>query len=170
MPLYLLDKNISRRAIEALYHLDNLSVGEVLVLRLWRQLQTEQSRLFVPVGTVNILRQFAHLREVRTFLASVIPLESGRYLKRWARRLREHGFTREDALILALCTYGTTTTTDILGVDGLITLDQPLINNFRMQEVIVQKRLSAMTHQLSEPYYRATLPNVIHPEEIFLPL
>jgi hypothetical protein len=168
MPLYLLDKNISRRTIEALYHLNNLSVEEVVVLKLWHQLQIEQSRLFVPKGTVNTLQRFVHLLEVRVFLATVEPLESGRYLKRWARRLREHSFTPEDALILALATYGTTTTADILGVDGLITLDQPFINNFHTQQAILQKRLSAMTRQLAEPYRNATLPVMLHPEELVI--
>ncbi len=166
MPLYLFDKNVARRIIEALHHLDNLSLEEMLVLNLWRQLQVEQAGLFVPVVAVNILQRFAHYLEVHIFLATVEPLESGRYLKRWARRLREHGFTREDALILALTTYGTNSTGDILGVDGLITLDQPFINNFRTQQATLQKRLLAMTCQLSEPYRRATLPLMLHPEEV----
>jgi hypothetical protein len=93
-------------------------------------------------------------------------LESGRYLKRWARRLQEHNFTREDALILALTTYGTTAAGDILGVDGLITLDQPFINNFRMQQAILERRLLAMTRQLAEPYHRATLPVLLHPADL----
>lgn len=166
MPLYLLDKNVARRTIEALYHLDNLSTEEILVLELWHQLQLEQSRLFVPVGAVNILQRMAHLLEVRTFLATVEPLESGRYLKRWSRRLREHGFTREDALILALGTFGTTAVADILGVDSLITLDQPFINNFRLQQATLTRRLLAMTRQLTEPYRRAKLPMIIHPTEL----
>src|SRR5688500_2041656 len=99
MPLYLLDKNIARRTIEALYHLDNPSLEELVILNLWRQLQTESSRLFIPASALNILQRFIHLLEVRAFLATVEPLESGRYTKRWARRLREHSFTREDALI-----------------------------------------------------------------------
>lgn len=167
MPLYLLDKNVTRRTIEALYHLPTLSAEERLVLQLWRQLQTEQARLFVPSATINVLQQFAHLLEVRTFLATVELLDSGRYLKRWARRLRDdHQFSREDALILALATYGTTFAGDILGVDGLITLDQPLINNFHAQRFVLRRRLSAMTRQLTEPYRRATLPRLFHPKEL----
>lgn len=168
MPLYLLDKNITRRTIEALYHLNHLSEEEFLVLELWRQLQQQQSHLFVPLGTVNTLQRVAHLLEVRAFLATVEPLGSGRYLKRWARRLREHGFTREDALILALTTFGTSAATDILGVDALITLDQPFINNFRVQQAGLEKRLLAMTRQLSEPYRRASLPVMLHPGEVII--
>lgn len=168
MASYLLDKNVARRIIEALHHLDNLFDEEAVVLELWRQLQTEQVRLFVPVGVVNILQRFAHLLEVRTFLASVEPLESGRYLKRWARRLRQYNFAREDALILALTTYGTDTNGRILGTDGLITLDRPFLKNFHTHRAELQTRLNAMTNQLQAPYRHATLPNVLHPEELIL--
>lgn len=166
MLLYLLDKNIARRTIEALHHLPYLSPEERLILQVWRNLQLGQAHLFVPMATINLLQPFAHMLEVRTFMVLVEPLESGRYLKRWARRLREHHFTREDALVLALATYGTNADGNILGVDGLITLDQPLINNFNTHRPRLQRRLSAMTRQLSDPYRRATLPTLLHPKEL----
>jgi hypothetical protein len=165
MPSYLLDKSVARRTIEALHHLDNLNYEEELVLELWRQLQDEQARLFIPVGVVNILQRFERLVEIRTFLAAVEPLESGRYLKRWARRLREHNFTREDALVLALATYGTDVEGDILGVEWLVTLDRPFIRNFQSHGTELRTRLRAMTSQLQAPYRRAALPKVFHPEE-----
>ena len=163
MPSCLLDKNVARRIVEALYHLDNLSLEEELVLGLWRRLQAEGTRLFIPIGALHILRRFEQLVEVRTFLATVEPLESARYVKRWARRLREYGFTREDALVLALATYGTDSTGDILGVETLITLDQPILNNFQTHRAELQSRLTAMTDQLPTPYCHATLPTVQHP-------
>ena len=166
MPSYLLDKSVARRTIEALHHLDNLYYEEELVLELWRLLQDEQARLFIPVGVVNILQRFEHLVEVRTFLTAVEPLESGRYLKRWARRLREHNFTREDALVLALAIYGTDVKGDILGVEWLVTLDRPFIRNFQSHGAELRTRLRAMTSQLQAPYGRATLPKVFHPEEM----
>jgi len=166
MPSHLLDKSVARRMIEALHHLNVLSFEEEMVLDLWRQLETEKTRLFVPVAAMNILRRFAHLVEVRTFLAAVEPLGSGRYLRRWAHRLREHGFTREDALILALATFGTDSAGTILGVDVLITLDRPFLNNFQAHQAKLQIRLLAMTRQLLMPYHRATLPLVLHPEQI----
>ena len=166
MPRYLLDKNISRRTIEALYHLDRLSGEERLVLRLWRQLQARDVELFIPAGTVNVLKRFSHLLEVRAFLATVEPLTPGKYLKRWARRLREHGFTGEDAVILALATFGTTISGDILGTEGIITLDQPFINNFQTQHPKIEKRFRAMTIQLNQPYRQALLPIMWHPGQL----
>lgn len=164
MPSYLLDKSVARRIVEALYHLDNLSSEEMMVLNLWHQLQIESARLFVPTEAVNILQRFAHLVEIGVFLSTVEPLQSGRYVKRWARRLRQHGFTREDALVLALATYGTDSTGGVLGVDVLVTLDKPLLNHFQVHQVELRTRLLTMTRQLSMPYCRATLPVVLHPE------
>jgi hypothetical protein len=166
MPSYLLDKSVARRIVEALHHLDRLSYEEELVLELWRQLQDEQALLFIPTGVVNILQRFAHLVEIRTFLAAVESLESGRYLKRWARRLRRYNFAPEDALVLALATYGTDMDGNIMGVDSLITLDRPLLRNFQTHRAELQTRLRAMTSQLKAPYRHATLPKVLHPEEM----
>jgi hypothetical protein len=166
MPSYLLDKNVARRIIEALHHLDNLSFEEEMVLDLWRQFQAEEARLFIPMGAMNILQPLAHLNEVRTFLATVEPMETGRYVKRWARRLREHSFTREDALVLALATYGTDPAGNILGVDVLISLDQPFLTNFQDHQGELQARLSAMTDQLPAPYNRARLPIMRHPKDM----
>jgi len=166
MPSFLLDKSVARRIVEALCHLDNLSSEEGLLLGLWRQLQVESARLFIPVGVIHILQRFEQLVEVRTFLATVEPLESSRYVKRWARRLREYGFTREDALVLALATYGTDSTGDILGVDILITLDRSFLNNFETHRVELQSRLAAMTDGLAAPYHNARLPDVETPEDL----
>lgn len=166
MPSYLLDKNVTRRIIEALHHLGDLSFEEEMVLGLWRQLQAEETRLFIPVGVVNILRHLAHLIEVRTFLVTVESMETGWYVKRWARRLREHGFTREDALVLALATYGTDSAGSMLGVDVLISLDQPFLSNFQNHQGALRARLAAMTAQLPGPYNRARLPIMRHPKDI----
>jgi hypothetical protein len=166
MPSYLLDKSIVRRIVEALRHVEHLSSGEREALETWRRLRSEHARLFVPVEAVHILMRFERFLEVRMFLATVEPMESARYLRRWARRLREHGFTREDAHVLALATFGTDEAGDVLGVDGLITLDQSFVNNFRNHERVLRTRLSAMTRQLPAPYRSAALPAVLRPEDL----
>ena len=160
---YLLDKSVARRLIESLYHLDDLTADEELVLALWRQLRLQRTRLFVPSGVIHILGRFNHLAEVQAFLGAVEPLEPGRYFKRWARRLREHGFTREDACILSLATFGFDPSSGSLGVSGLITLDRPFINNFEQQRQELQRRLASMVSQLPSPYKQATLPVLWHP-------
>jgi len=167
MPTYLLDKSIARAIVESLYHYEHPSAREIEALATWRRGRLERARLFVPVEAVHILMRFEQFLEVRVFLATVEPLESGRYLKRWARRLREHGFAREDAHVLALATFGTDRVGGLLGVEGLITLDQPFVNNFRNHERALRTRLSAMTHQLSAPYRDAALPIVLRLEELW---
>lgn len=59
MQSYLLDKNIARRIIEGLTHLENLSAEEEMVLKLWRRLLSEGHRLYIPFGAFNILQRFA---------------------------------------------------------------------------------------------------------------
>jgi hypothetical protein len=51
-------------------------------------------------------------------------------------------------------------------LDKNITLDQPLINNFRFRQEQLSQRLFAMTRQLPEPYRPAALPHVFHPMEL----
>jgi hypothetical protein len=61
--------------------------------------------------SLHILQQFArspaYASTIHFFLNQVEVAVSTRYFRRWARRLREHGFSREDAAILALATFGT---------------------------------------------------------------
>ncbi len=168
MQSYLLDKNIARRIIEGLTHLESLSAEEQMVLKLWRQLLSEGHRLYIPFGAFNILQRFVSHIEVRTFLATVEQLESARYLKRWARRLREYRFSREDALILALATYGTNSKHKMLGVDVLLTLDKPFLKNFHDNQDQLETRLLAMTTQLPPPYRFAMLPYMLHPNELIV--
>src|SRR5437870_2619578 len=89
-----------------------------------------------------------------------LPLQRGCYTRRWARRLHEHGFTREDAVVLSLGTFGTNLVGDMLGVDTVIMLDMPLINHFYTQHTTITRRLQAMTQQLQVPYREAKLPSL----------
>ena len=67
---------------------------------------------------------------IRFFLARTEVAQSTRYFKRWARRLRDYGFTKEDAEVLALATFGTNQNADILGMHVVATFDQPMINQW----------------------------------------
>ncbi len=77
MPAYLLDKSVARRILEGLAR-----------VRRRQLLYPEQ------VACLTLL------------YAEVEVIQVTRYTRRWARRLREHGFTREDAVILSLGTFG----------------------------------------------------------------
>lgn len=162
----LLDKSIARRILEGLCNLENLTPDERLALDLWRWLHIKRTRMFVPGGVINILRRFSHITQVRIFLDQVEPLWPTKYVKRWARRLRQYGFTREDALTLSLATYGTDYESKSLGVAFLITLDEALIKNFVTHKRELQDRLTSMKVYLAPPYNRARLPEVVHPIEV----
>lgn len=116
--------------------------------------------------TANILSRRSNIRGVYLFLNEVEVMQRGRYFTRWARRLREHGFTREDAKVLSYGTFGLGPTGTELGATIVITFDQPFINNFERHREELTGRLKAMTVQLRAPYHDATMPNMATPEQV----
>jgi len=163
MPTYLLDKSVVRRVVEGLTHPDDLTDEEATALALWRALRQSKSPMFISAETANIMGRFSTWKEIRLFLDTVEVMYAGKYFKRWARRLREHGFTREDAKVLGLATYGTDAAGGILGVEVMVTFDRLLINNYEVQRPALERRLQAMAAQLSLPFREAGLPEVMHP-------
>ncbi|PKO21075.1 MAG: hypothetical protein CVU38_16745 [Chloroflexi bacterium HGW-Chloroflexi-1] len=83
-----------------------------------------------------------------------------------ARRIMKALLTREDAAVLALGTFGTSRDASVLGAHFVATFDQPMINNWRMQQAPIQKRLAAMRPHLRPSYRAAALPQVRRPEHI----
>lgn len=168
-PTYLLDKNVARKAITGIAKAElgqSLTKEEADCLSLLLKAKRRNLRLFVSVEISNILRRFSEKPEVQIFLASVEVMQAGRYFKRWARRLREYGFTREDAKILGLGTFGTDGAGNILGVQAIITFDRPFINNYKAHLASLEDRLKAMTGDLLPPFRDAALPSVTRPEEV----
>jgi hypothetical protein len=168
-PTYLLDKNVIRRAITGIAGAQfgrPLTLEEDDCLSLLHEARKSNLHLFISIEAFNILQRLSKQLEVQVFLASTEILQAGRYFKRWARRLREHGFTREDAKILGLGTFGTDEAGELLGMHAVITLDQPFINNYHTNLASLQRRLQAMTSQLSSPFCQAALPDVKRPSEI----
>jgi hypothetical protein len=121
---------------------------------------------FITIEAFNLLRRFTGQIEVGLFLEMVDVMQAGRYFKRWARRLREYGFTREDAKVLGLGTFGTDDTGSILGADAIVTFDQHFIRNYYVYLDALQERLSTMTINLSIPYSEALLPILVQPIQV----
>lgn len=168
----LLDKNIVRRYFEGVSALARgLTLMEeerraILLVHLARR---KKRRLFISVELFNLLQ--AHGRQVSPaetlmFLRRVEVLYPGRYFKRWARRLRETGFTREDAKVLALGTFGTDAEGAVLGVQVVVTYDRPMMRKWALERSELQERPARMTEVLDDPFERARLPDVLRPEEI----
>ena len=168
----LLDKNIVRRYFEGVSALARgLTLVEeerraILLVHLARR---KKRRLFISVEVFNLLQ--VHGRRVSPaetlmFFKRVEVLYPGRYFKRWARRLRETGFTREDAKVLALGTFGTDAEGAVLGVQAVVTYDRPMMRKWALERSELQERLARMTKAMDDPFGRARLPDVLHPEEI----
>jgi hypothetical protein len=168
----LLDKVTARRMTEGLLGLAEgreLSEEELLALDLYERASAQGIQLFIVPPSESVLRRLASLPRysavVQLFLNRTEAALPARYFKRWARRLRDY-FTREDAAVLALATFGTSKDTDVLGMHFVVTFDQPLINQWSLQQNRIGKRLDAMRRDLRAPYDRVTLPQVLHPGEI----
>ncbi len=172
----LLDKVVARRSLEGLLKLvegRDLTEEESWAIDLLQRAREQDIQLFVTGGTVNILRQLEALPRyspmVAAFLGRTDKAQPTRYFKRWSRRLRGFGFTREDAHVLALASFGTSRRRDILGMHFVATYDQPLINQWSLQRNTIGERLEAMRRDLQPPYDRVILPQVLCPREVTPP-
>ncbi|MCL4861262.1 MAG: hypothetical protein KJZ93_17735 [Caldilineaceae bacterium] len=168
MPTCLLDKNVVRRAIEGIgktqigYQLTN---EELAALRFLLAAEQGQLLLFISIEMQHILDRFGEHPDVQVVHRFVQVLRPARYFKRWARRLRTHGFTREDAKVLALATFGVDPATNALGVEQIATFDQPMVHHVAYLQDRLTHRLKAMAVQLPTPYALARLPVVRSPHD-----
>jgi len=169
----LLDKNIVRAAIAGLrFGLRRpMLPAEFDALALWRAAEQAQPavELFIPFTSAHILAVFADYAQVRLLLESTVVLWPGPYARRWRRRLRDTtGLTSEDAMILALGTFGTNAAGDILGVPVIVTADQPLLNGYHEHANTLRRRLRAMAAHLQPPFDQAALPRLAAPETLVI--
>jgi hypothetical protein len=170
----LLDKVVARYTLTGLLKLaeDNATITreELFSLELFVCSASSALRLFVTPASMRVLQRLAELPRyamiVRRFQQCVDVALPTHYYKRWARRLRGCGFAREDAAVLALATFGTDEEATILGMHFVATYDQPLINNWIVQEEILRTRLETMQRDIPVPYCDSLLPKVSRPEQI----
>jgi len=167
----LLDKVISRYLINGLINLDKdkpVTKHEALSLDFLER-ASSQARLFISSESENILKRLAILSDyvdiIDFFLSDVEIAIPTRYFKRWSRRLREFGFTREDAAMIALATFSTDKNHSVLGMKYLATYDQPMKNNWSLHKPKIQNRLTAMKKDIPK-FYNVSLPQILYPENI----
>jgi len=168
-PVWLLDKNLVRKAIEGIgasLIAAPLTGQQSMALRLLMRSRRAGIRVMITPEIANILSHHSDLLEVQLFLAEVEVMRRGRYFNRWARRLRDHGFTPEDAKVLCYGTFGLDPTGLVLGVTVVVTFDRSFINNFEAHREALLRRLKAMTAQMRPPYHEAKLPEMATPERI----
>lgn len=169
----LLDKNVARKAVEGLARIRQgwpLLPTHIICLMLLQTVIRHGATPHVLPQSLHVLERLIERAEVREFLRTVDVIQVGRYVRRWARRLREHGFTREDAIVLSLGTFGTDAKGSVLGVDVVVTLDRPFIHNYEIHHEILERRLLAMTRQLPPPFRHAGIPELQEPTEVLTAL
>ncbi|MEM7535419.1 MAG: hypothetical protein AAF639_24800 [Chloroflexota bacterium] len=103
---------------------------------------------------------------INLFLNQVDVAYPTKYHKRWARRLCEYTFSREDASVLALATFGATTDLRVFGMQALITFDKRMINNWQNHHVTIHEQLETMKQDLHEPYCHVSLPHVLRLDQL----
>ncbi len=165
----LLDKNVARKAVEGLARIRQgrpLLPTHIVCLMFLRGVTCHEVTAYILPQSFHVLERLIERAEVREFLRMVDVIQVGRYVRRWARRLREHGFTREDAIVLSLGAFGTDAKGSILGVDVVVTLDCPLIHNYEIHHETLECRLLAMARQLPPPFRHAGIPKLQEPTEV----
>jgi hypothetical protein len=96
------------------------------------QIRTVAQRLYItqPIANVLCLRPPRHAAAI---LNDTRVLRKGRYLRRWARRLRDFNFSREDALVIAHGGFGADVDFLLVGVDLIVTNDFKLVTGKQLQ-------------------------------------
>lgn len=169
----LLDKVTVRYAVRGLLKLSlgqMINTDEEASVKVFSLGKQHDVGLFIAPATANVLQQFTETARythlIQLFLKQVQIARPTRYYKRWARRLRAFGFTREDAAILALGTFSSDTLYKTLGMDYIVTFDQPMINHWKDQQINIQVKLAAMCVDIPAPYNKVRMPQVVAPQAI----
>lgn len=118
------------------------------------------NRVWITEQTANIL----HLRTpsiARSLLIDCRSFQKGRYLRRWARRLRNFGFSPEDAVIVAYGSFGVSDDLTQIGADAIVTTDLKLAVRYSESFGVIERRFQDMVSSLSTAYTSLTLPRVL---------
>jgi len=166
----LLDKVVARRTVEGLLRLaegNSLSEQELFAVDLLYATVEGRIRLFIVPSSKSVLDLLYRLPRytvvIQAFLDRTEVAFPTRYFTRWSRRLREFGFTPEDARVLALASFGSNQDGNILGMHWVATYDQPLMSLWTLKQAAIARRLKAMCDQIPHPYSQVGLPKVSKP-------
>lgn len=164
----LLDKGVVRRVYESRVR---LALGQPPTLHqaeaanVWSRLRALDIPLCITEQTEHVLQRRPALFAA-ALLAQTRALKKGRYLRRWARRLRAVGFSPEDAIVIAYGSFGIDLHSQRIGVETVITNDLKLRANFTARFTAIKDSFENMVMQLSEPYRALTLPRVVATAEV----
>ena len=159
----LFDKGVIRRVYERRVRLargEPPTPSQVEAANVYAQLSTTSHQLYITAQTEQILRRRPAVFS-ESFLTEMRTLQKGRYLRRWARRLRELMFSPEDAIVVAYGSFGIDVNVAQVGVQTLVTNDLRLARHFQAHQAEIARRFGEMKAQLPEPYVILTLPDVV---------
>ena len=168
----LLDKNIVRAVFEARVRVQRRRVPlphQAQAAIVYQALQQAGFTTYVTPETVNSAQRRDSLIAV-SLLIPLTTLTQGRYLRRWARRLRDFGFSREDSVILGYGSFGVDAQHQTFGAEVIVSADQPLIRHFHEQQDSIARRFQRMICQLVLPYCLAQLPTLMSLDEMLIML
>jgi hypothetical protein len=158
-----LDKGVIRRVYERRVRFARdvpPTPAQVEAANVYAQLCLPPRRLYITEQTAHILRRRPPLFAA-PFLAETYPLQKGRYLRRWARRVRALTFAPEDAIVAAYGSFGIDARGPSVGVEAIVTNDVRLATNFHTHQAEIACRFYDMIAQLPAPYAALTLPTVV---------
>lgn len=159
----LFDKGVIRRVYERRVRLaagNPPTILQIEASNCYARICKLTDRLYITEQTSNILRLRPKIF-AEPFLADLQSLKKARYLRRWARRLKDFSFSPEDAIILAYGSFGFDLEKQTVGVDMIVTTDQGLEKNYFRNFDQIEKRFKDMILNLPEPYKDLRLPRVI---------
>jgi hypothetical protein len=141
------------------------TVQQAEAANVWARLRALAIPLYITAQTEHILQ-----RRLPVFATSLLmhtrTLQKGRYLRRWARRLRDVSFSPEDAIVLAYGSFGLDLQAQRVGVEAIVTNDQKLAPNFTARFAAIEEHFTNMVGQLLAPYHELSLPTVVTTAEI----
>lgn len=164
----LLDKGVVRRSYEFQVRVAQgvaPTPSQVEVIKVQIHLARLAWQTYITQQTANLL-QLRPPRYANAILNNTKVLQKGPYLRRWARRLRDFVFTREDAVILAYGSFGVDPAVPGVGVEVIVTTDLRLTTNFDTRYAEIKERFDRMTANLPEPYRNSALPEVMTPATV----
>jgi hypothetical protein len=159
----LFDKGVIRRVYERRVRLAlgmPPTLSQIEAANVYARLCSLTSRLYITEQTAHILHRRQQLFAA-PMLADTQILQKGRYLRRWARRLRALAFSPEDAIVLACGSFGIDVRRASVGVEIIVTNDLKLAAHFGARYAEIEHRFREMIVHLAGPYTRLTLPKVV---------
>ena len=136
------------------------TVLQVEAANSYAYIATITNHLYITEQTSNILKRRTPIFAA-PILADTRPLKKARYLRRWARRLTEFGFSSEDAIVLAYGSFGLDVESETVGVDAIITTDIRLADRYKQRNPEINNRFNDMITNLPEVYRQIKLPQVL---------